>query len=287
MKTQLACAALLLLTQAPGHSLFADQRPGTGAPIPFKLIRNFLIVVPVFIDGAGPYEFALDTGTNTTLLDPGFARRLGLRPSDRMLLLTVTGAEAVPRSRLARLALGPRSAAEVEVLWVELGEIRALSPGVCGVLGQNFLSGFNYLIDYRRRQIQFDEGGELAENLGGARLPIESDEGRMLIAPPAHAPLRLALDSGASGMVLFEEGARLLAPALDGGAYAEVRAGAAGTRVQAGRLPALRLGAETLRDLAVAVAPGGARAEGGLLPLSLFRAVYFNHREGYLIFNPR
>ena len=50
------------------------------------------------------------------------------------------------------------------------------------------------------------------------------------------------------------------------------------------------MGGTRLRDVPVALvsgaAGGEARAEDGLLPTSLFRAVYFNHAGGYVIFNP-
>src|SRR5215471_16231077 len=41
--------------------------------------RDTIALVPVFINGRGPYPFALDTGASQSLIDSGLARTLGLR----------------------------------------------------------------------------------------------------------------------------------------------------------------------------------------------------------------
>jgi predicted aspartyl protease len=291
MRNGIARGLLLLLLCRPGVCIFADQPDARRSPIRFKLERNFLITVPVFVNGAGPFDFMLDTGTNTTILHPEFARQLGLRPIDRLLLVTVAGSRAVPRSRLERLTLGPRTVTGVEVLWTDLGEIRALAPRICGVLGQNFLSRFNYLIDYAGRRIEFEEGDELERVLRGARLTLETDEDQALVvaqpATPGRKALRFALDSGTTTLVLFAPAVERLAPDIvsDGGPFGRAATIAGASRLVMGRLGHLRLGSEVLTDLPAALVTA-ARVEDGLLPLSLFRAVYFNHRVGFVILNP-
>jgi predicted aspartyl protease len=37
------------------------------------------VIVPVYIDGTGPYEFALDTGAAKSVIEASLAARLGLR----------------------------------------------------------------------------------------------------------------------------------------------------------------------------------------------------------------
>jgi hypothetical protein len=57
--------------------------------------------------------------------------------------------------------------------------------------------------------------------------------------------------------------------------------------VRSGWLKALRLGDEVLRDIPVAVLTrteaDASRVEQGLLPTLLFRAVYFNNRQGFVV----
>jgi predicted aspartyl protease len=148
-----------------GLSWFTSAQTLAASIVKFKLLRGYMIVIPVTVNGAGPYEFLLDTGSNTTLINAEFARALRLRPIDRVELMTVAGSQVVPRARLESVAIGAKSAADVEVVFSDLREARAISPEICGVLGQNFLSRFNYLINYREGRIEFEDGGELEKSM--------------------------------------------------------------------------------------------------------------------------
>ncbi len=53
-----------------------------------------------------------------------------------------------------------------------------------------------------------------------------------------------------------------------------------------GWLDKLPVGENSLRRLPVALLGEVERAEDGLLPMNLFRSVYFNNQEGYVILNP-
>ena len=263
-----------------------------GTSAPFKLVRGHLIITEVVVNGAGPYEFMLDTGANTTLVTPEFARRLGLRPVDRLSLVTVAGTQAVPRARLQELTLGPKSVTDLEVLLTDLRQLRALHPAVCGVLGQNFLSHFNVLIDYQDRRIEFEEGGEVGSRSAGTRLPFEVHEGRVMVQAQHTScrgrPLRLVLDSGTPGLILFETDSRPLGLDMDGRGGQSVQAATdLGSRpVWQGRLRKFAVGGRHFVNLPVALVPpsGEGREENGLLPTCLFRSVYINHQERFVIF---
>ncbi|HEX8890793.1 MAG TPA: hypothetical protein VF779_16705 [Pyrinomonadaceae bacterium] len=43
--------------------VFAGQAVHAGVPVNFKFIRNYLVVIPVCVNGAGPYDFLLDSLT--------------------------------------------------------------------------------------------------------------------------------------------------------------------------------------------------------------------------------
>src|SRR4051812_33881203 len=173
-KRQLAtCLSLCCILYA-----FAGRGVHAGARLGFKLVRNYLIVIPVRVNGQGPFEFLLDTGTNSTLITPQLAGRLGLRPTDHIPLITLSGTEIVPRAALDSLALGATSTKHLEVIFDDLSGIRLVDSKIHGVLGQNFLSRFNYLIDYRERYVEFEEDGELGRRFTGATLALELDEGK-------------------------------------------------------------------------------------------------------------
>lgn len=275
-----ACATLLLLS----NSVCAET-------VNFTLRRGHLIVIPVTLNGAGPYDFLLDTGASTTLVTPEFARQLRMRPIDRIELVTVAGSQILVRSQLERISVGQQTATDVEVLISDLHEVRAVEGKLCGVLGQNFLAQFNYLIDYRAQQLTFETGTELEKRLCGARLPLTAHEGRLLVSLPVKQQLwRLVLDSGLGTLLLF--GSRNFAlDWVSSSVETQVLRTDAGSRaVPQGRVRSLQLGPVKLVDLPVAVVTGqtgAGRIEDGLLPTSLFQRVYFNQRRGYVILNPQ
>src|SRR5215467_3052294 len=74
--------------------------------IPVRLLHGYLMIAQVSIDDRGPFEFLVDTGSNTTLLDPGLAGELGLRAKDKLHLTSLANATAVPRYFLGKLTVG-------------------------------------------------------------------------------------------------------------------------------------------------------------------------------------
>src|SRR5208337_2228820 len=69
----IAIAALTVNTlQAESHC------PGNVASLPFHIINGQQIVLPVSINGSGPYNFLLDTGAQITTIDSTLAAQLHL-----------------------------------------------------------------------------------------------------------------------------------------------------------------------------------------------------------------
>jgi predicted aspartyl protease len=261
----------------------------------FRLIGNALVVVPVLVNDEGPFEFLLDTGTNTTIITPELARQLSLRTTGNISLITLAGAEVVPRSVLDSLALGTKSIKRLEVLFDELRGVRSVDAKICGVLGQNFLSQFNYLLSYRERYVEFDEDGEMESRLTGTRLAFEQHEGKLVVSSQSTAhgqeALRLVLDSGASHLVLFASACDKLRLKTNAPEKFLTSTSATGHHVTLRRLSNLQLGSERLANLPVALIEDRAlpedRFEDGLLPTSLFRIIFFQNEKHIVILNPR
>ena len=258
--------------------------------VQFKLLRGYLIVLPVIVNGAGPYEFLLDTGTNTTLVSTEFARQLRLRPIDRIELVTVAGTQALPRARLESITVGGQRAEDLEVLCSELREVRAVKPEIVGVLGQNFLAQHNYLLDYRARQLTFMNEEELARQLCGERLPIEWHEGRALVTVGKNRG-RLVLDSGTATLLLLDADRHGLKLEWAPGApeLSAVRSDLGSRFVEQRRLRSFSIGGVSFYDLPALLCEtkDKGRVESGLLPTNLFHKIYFNHQQSFVIFNPR
>jgi len=238
--------------------------------IPLRLAGRHLLVDGVYIDGAGPFRFVLDTGAQSSSLRTDVAERLGLRASFRVEAESVGGKRWLPGGIAGKVTLGNHSAVQVEMVIHDLDAMRLVDSRVQGVLGQNYLARFNYLLDVRGRSLSFRDDGE------GERMPFRRISDRMVL----HAGgLDLVLDSGSGDLVLFHD----CGAGLKAGPLMRVAAVSDAGEVRMGRVPTLRVGERVLRNVPAAVIPQARAGSDGLLPVTLFESVFVNNVEGYVI----
>jgi hypothetical protein len=260
---------------------------------PFRLVRDTFAVVPLQVNGLGPFDFILDTGTDTTLVDPELASQLSLTPLDRMTLTTPVGKQILVRSSLRSVALGLAVVSDLEALVQDMPELHKLDRHVRGILGQNFLSHFNYALDYHRQLLFLESQDELRDSAIGERVRFEATRGKMVIQMEMPslgiASAHLLLDSASSDLVLFRKPLPLKSPLLSSKSSL-LNSRSDSREVTMLRMTALTIGGQHLHDIKLAVLPPGtgeSQPEDGLLPTILFHALYVNNREGFVILNPR
>lgn len=283
---KLACQILFVATGILFLTLnLSAQTPD--ARVKFRLVQDYLIIVPVQINDSETLEFLLDTGTNTSVIIPEAAARLKLRPVDRIEMVTVAGSVIAPRSFLPRLTLGGKSAANTEVLWSDLPELRRLDNRISGVLGQNFLAQFNFTLNFRERRINFADADE-NQFKQAARLPFETDDGQILLnLKIKQTNLKFVFDSGVANLILFASGCQKLAKQIEASEQMmQVSTNAGRSLTRTGWLDKLQFGEKGAWRVPVVLLNEVERTEDGLLPMRLFRSVYFNNQEGYIILNP-
>lgn len=255
---------------------------GAAAPIRFELIGESGVVVPISIDGRGPFRFLVDTGASHSAVSSALAGRLALRPVARTLVTTPTGQTWRPVVRLRGASVGG----------VALDEIRPSIAGgaylhdvmrVDGVLGQDVLAPRHYTLDYRQRALTW--GGPASEG-HQITLPLEWHEGTPIVRAvwAGGGTLRLVADTGASHIVLF--GTRF-APVLPGDSFARLDSAERARMVRQVIFPRLHLGAVVLPEQPGAVIESDAvNGADGVLPLHLFQRVTFNGPGRYLAIDP-
>jgi predicted aspartyl protease len=266
--------------------------PGTS--VRFNLVAGHWIVVPVTINGSGPFHLVLDTGSALTFIDPSLITRLGGKEARRYQLLTATGSIAVPCYRIENFKLGSQYVEYLDVLARGGPEIQGMQ--INGILGQDFLTKFNFILDYQSQTITFEENEEYARSLSGEVYALlDSAQRKLVLIPPqSHEsrPSLFSLDSGAKGIVLFGSDFKGLGFDMNSVSDPEPLQTVVGRGfVSRGTFRSFKIGDNTLRNLRVQLAPDSKfsryRIENGLLPTNFFQTIYFNNVQKFVSFNPR
>lgn len=218
--------------------------------VPLVIDAQGGIAVTVRVNGAGPFTFLLDTGASRSLISDDLADELGAPVVAKSEVVTISGSEMRVVVRLSSIAL---ASARVDALLAPVlpsAQLARVGRGVRGVLGQDFLSAFNYTLDYRRARLTWD-APLTCEGPGAVRMARV--EGRFVLVAQADAwpSLRLVPDSGAEIALLFRR--------------QNVRA----------RVAEFRVGNQVVRNVPVAIVERDDPDVDGLLPLHGFRAVSF------------
>ena len=253
-----------------------------------KIAQLSLIVVPVMINGSGPYDFMLDTGASLTMLDPKLADELALPRVGEKKIVAVQHAEVVSSVRVNSISVAGATVAVQDVGASD--QVRSLPIKVRGVLGEDFLQNFDVLIDYRHQVLQLEAGsGSLARTLSGEHLPLQltgmlggRPTPRRLIVSGymtefGDNPTSLVLDSGTNYLVLFQAELGL------GSTDRQTSVGAAAIRMG----QHLSLGGKHFANVtAMAFSHHEETDSDGLVPTSLFQSIFISHEGRFAILNP-
>jgi Aspartyl protease len=248
----------------------ARQIPSVEGALKISLMSGRPVVDGVYLNGQGPFRFLVDTGAQTNQVEASIARKLKLTSTFRTEIATATGNALAPGGRVAVVTLGSATAASQEFLFTSLDGVRTLSSTIQGVLGQEFLSHFDYLLDFSARRIVLGalapEGGSRMDlNLVDGRPAVETDKGRLVI------------DSGTDMAILFVDSAR-----KPGG---RIVTAVGSTSVSETHDLKFRVGGRSYSTAAAAV-PRASLQEDGIVPASLFHAIYVGNSGKYMILDP-
>jgi predicted aspartyl protease len=159
-------SALLLLASVGlgcevGAPARVDAPPAGEGEIAFELIgpNQAALVVPVLINGQGPFDFVLDTGATLTCIERTVAQRLEL-PSARGAVgygAGIGGQGRVELVRIDSLRVGEAAAHDLVGCVLDLGSLRAVGANVDGLLGLNVLREFHVSLDFRRNILRLED----------------------------------------------------------------------------------------------------------------------------------
>jgi predicted aspartyl protease len=291
MEVRFRCAATFLIAGWLVSGSLLWSKPGDA--VEFKLTRSGLIQVPVRINGKGPFNFVLDTGSNRSAVTSRVSAKLQLKPVAQTRLVSSVRQQAIDIVSLDTLSL--ESFSKSDVLATVLPERDAAGLGIeaDGIIGQDILGDSDYTVDYERKLLVWDFT-DAAAPPDATRLSLRRDEGRWLVGLPQDKDggkiLWFVPDSGATGLVVFDRGAGSPLRMTRLPMHAEVSTAAGEREAQAVLLHQFRAGQVVFRDcptLLVDRREPDAPAGDGLLPLSAFASVTFRSREGALFVRGR
>src|ERR1700738_1082261 len=117
-----------------------------------------LILVPVEVNGQGPFEFILDTGAGTSLIATELADKLKVKLLGSKQGQSAGGAVSVSLAKLDSVSVGNAQLPDVDVGIVDLKHIGAtVGAKIDGDLGYNFLKHFRITINYGESEIRLDD----------------------------------------------------------------------------------------------------------------------------------
>ena len=279
---------LLSFAAVPGSA--QSRQKATVSLRPYKGSRS---VVAVKLNGAGPYDFMVDTGATVTVVDTALFEELGLHAEGSSRIVSSAGVTKQILSQVKEITLDHLSVPNITVVSMQPPLERWDYRGVRGILGENFLRHFDILFDNQHRTMTLDAADDLAASLMGERVPIlfpplpREDENRyqpMISADlQGYGPVRLLLDSGAAELVLIQWATQLRRlgdtrlTTINGSLICE----SMNQRVHLGKKTTSNLPMMSCQSTTVKT-----KENHGTLPTAVFKQIFISHAGGYAIINP-
>jgi hypothetical protein len=252
-------------------SLIIAASPLVGA-VKLHIEQGCPIADGVYVNGHGPYRFLLDTGSNTDFLAANVAKSIGLNATSQLDVTAVSSTASFPVSGDNRISLDSETAEGQELVLSSIAYLQNLLPGIQGLLGEPFLSRFDYGLDFRARTLEFR-----SPRPHGTHVSFESSGGRPFISTSLG---NLILDSGAPRVVLFRPQAPTRRDKM------RQMLTIAGTQlIEVVRDKSLSIeGKRIWEGEAVVVSNHSEPGVDGLMPLSVFQRIYVCNSETYIVF---
>lgn len=179
---------------SPSTALFD---PAAAEVLTLEQDRSRRFTVSVRIDGSGPYDFMIDTGSQATAVTREINADLGLRPAGTAMLVGMASRRAVELVEVARLDIGSHTISGFAAPVLEREHV-----GADGIVGLDSLQDFRVLIDFRDQTIALeDTRGKRDASQRGFEIVVRARQkyGQLLITDAVVEGIRatVIIDTGA------------------------------------------------------------------------------------------
>ena len=208
LKSILWCLVCLLSFPAlPVQALEGGPRAIGTSEVPFKLVHDFLVVIPGRIGDLSGLKFILDTGSTHSTVNRKLARKLGV-PLHRKQVFDFARFVQIESAVFSEVELGPIQLTNVSMLVGDLAHVSDFADDADALIGSDLLSLNNFAIDYDARKVFFDP----------VERPVSSTSphpvGMIVELQLQDRPVDVLVDTGVEGIVLFEDRLRSRIPQL-------------------------------------------------------------------------
>jgi predicted aspartyl protease len=158
--------------------------------------RNRRLTLPVMVDGAGPFHFMIDTGSQATAITHDINRQLNLQPVGRANLIGMASQRTVDIVTIERIEFGKHMIEDLRAPLLERAHV-----GADGILGLDSLQDFRVLLDFRQQTIALEDMTDRRARRDGFEIIVRarSKYGQLLITD--------ALIEGIRATVIIDTGA--------------------------------------------------------------------------------
>jgi predicted aspartyl protease len=169
--------------RASGEEAAAQDDLTSRFAIATRIDRIGRILVPVTINGQGPFRFIVDSGASRSTIAPELVQKLNLQPAGEAQIEVngITGTARVPVVPIANLRSGDLTidAERFPVLWAPL------MGGADGILGVAGLTTQLLSVDFEHNKVALSDATKFSAPLGYTRIRARRLNGG-LVAIPAH-----------------------------------------------------------------------------------------------------
>ncbi len=225
------------------------------------------VTIPISIDGKGPWNFIIDTGSQRTVIARDLAQKLALSPRANVTIISMTGRSEAGTVAVPRLGFGGGTIDDIEAPVLE-----GVDLGAPGLLGLDSLHGKRLTLNFRT--------GRMEISSSNPRRRLSADPDTIVVEARRKRGQLILLDSDVNGMrvnIMLDTGthfsignialrdrlmAKKRAPTMLTAALTSVTGGT--LTGQVGRIASVRMGRVNLTQVPVLFADASPFAELGM-----------------------
>src|ERR1700754_3188111 len=170
MSTFKRFASLVLPTTIVPTLSAEPHCPGNCASVPLHITNRHQMIVAVSVNHSGPYNFLLDTGNQITMVDPSLAADLHLNTQGSAVVAGFGFHADASVTQLDLLEVGSYAVANPKVVVFDIQNPHSVDLHFRGVLGEDFLSQFDMLIDNDHNLLCLDDSSAMAADVKGPHI---------------------------------------------------------------------------------------------------------------------